>query len=141
MKGTETFQKVIKEYLDKRAAEDELFAKDYQKPGKTIENCCDFIISEVKKSGRQGFADDEIFGFAVHYYNEDTLAYSKHQCNVVVNLSDQTKEQLEKEAEDEFKRTKIEELRRKEIAEKERIRRKSEAQKKKDEAIGQLSLF
>lgn len=52
MKGTETFQKVIKEYLDKRAAEDELFAKDYQKPGKTIENCCDFIISEVKKSGR-----------------------------------------------------------------------------------------
>lgn len=36
MKGTETFQKVIKEYLDKRAAEDELFAKDYQKPGKTI---------------------------------------------------------------------------------------------------------
>lgn len=141
MKGTETFQKVIKEYLDKRAAEDELFAKDYQKPGKTIENCCDFIISEVKKSGRCGFADDEIFGLAVHYYNEDTVVYSKLQCNVVVNLSDQTKEQLEKEAEDEFKRAKIEELRRKEIAEKERIRRKSEAQKKKDEAVGQLSLF
>lgn len=141
MKGTETFQKVIKEYLDKRAAEDELFAKDYQKSDKTIENCCDFIISEVKKSGRRGFADDEIFGLAVHYYNEDTVVYSKLQCNVVVNLSDQTKEQLEKEAEDEFKRAKIEELRRKENAEKERIRRKSEAQKKKDEAVGQLSLF
>ena len=141
MKGTETFQKVIKEYLDKRAAEDELFAKYYQKSDKTIENCCDFIISEVKKSGRRGFADDEIFGLAVHYYNEDTVVYSKLQCNVVVNLSDQTKEQLEKEAEDEFKRAKIEELRRKENAEKERIRRKSEAQKKKDEAVGQLSLF
>lgn len=141
MKGTETFQKVIKEYLDKRADEDELFAKDYQKSGKTIENCCDFIISEVKKSGRQGFADDEIFGLAVHYYNEDIVVYSKHQCNVVVNLSDQTKEQLEKEAEDEFKQAKIEELRRMEIAEKERIRRKSEAQRKKDEAVGQLSLF
>ncbi len=54
MKGSETFKKVIKAYLDKRAAEDELFAKDYAKPGKNIDDCCDFIISEVKKSGRTG---------------------------------------------------------------------------------------
>ena len=45
MKGSETFKKVIKAYLDKRAAEDELFAKDYAKPGKNIDDCCDFIIS------------------------------------------------------------------------------------------------
>ena len=44
MKGTETFKKVIKAYLDKRAAEDELFAKDYAKPNKNIDDCCDFII-------------------------------------------------------------------------------------------------
>lgn len=141
MKGTETFQRVIKEYLDKRATEDELFAKDYQKPGKTIENCCDFIISEVKKTGRQGFDDSEIFGLAVHYYNEDTLEYSKHQCTVVVNLSDQTKESLEKQAEEEFKRAKIAELQKKENAEKERLKKKAEAQQKKDESVGQLSLF
>ena len=64
MKGSETFKKVIKAYLDKRAAEDELFAKDYAKPGKNIDDCCDFIISEVKKSGRNGFDDDEIYGMA-----------------------------------------------------------------------------
>ena len=73
MKGTETFKKVIKAYLDKRAAEDELFAKDYAKPNKNIDDCCDFIISEVKKSGRQGFDDDEIYGLAVHYYNEEEV--------------------------------------------------------------------
>ena len=141
MKGTETFQRVIKEFLDKRAAEDKLFAKDYQNPEKSIEKCCDFIISEVKKSGRQGFADEEIFGMAVHYYNEDNLKYSKHQCTVVVNLSDQTKESLEKKAEEEFKQAKIAELRKKELAEKEQRKKKFEAQKKKDEAVGQLSLF
>ena len=141
MKGTETFQRVIKEFLDKRAAEDKLFAKDYQNPEKSIEKCCDFIISEVKKSGRQGFADEEIFGMDVHYYNEDNLKYSKHQCTVVVNLSDQTKESLEKKAEEEFKQAKIAELRKKELAEKEQRKKKFEAQKKKDEAVGQLSLF
>lgn len=141
MKGTETFQRVIKEYLDKRAVEDELFAKDYQKPGKDIEGCCDFIISEVKKSGRQGFADEEVFGLAVHYYNEDVVEYTKQKCTVVVNLSDQTKESLEKRAEEEFKQAKIAELRKKEAAEKERSKAKAEAQKKKEEAEGQLSLF
>ena len=39
MKGSETFKKVIKAFLDKRAAEDELFAKDYAKPGKNIDDC------------------------------------------------------------------------------------------------------
>lgn len=141
MKGTETFKKVIKEYLDNRAATDELFAKAYDKPGKTIDNCCDFIISEVKKTGRQGFADEEIFGLAVHYYNEDTLEYSKHQCTVVVNLSDQTKENLEKQAEEEFKRAKMVELQKKEDAEKDRLKKKAETQKKKDAEVGQLSLF
>lgn len=141
MKGSETFQRVIKEYLDKRASEDELFAKDYQKPDKNIEGCCDFIVSEVKKSGRQGFADEEIFGLAVHYYNEDALGYTKHQCTIVVNLSDQTKESLEKKAEEEFKQAKIAELRKKEAAEKDRLKAKAEAQKKKEESVGQLSLF
>lgn len=92
MKGSETFKKVIKAYLDKRAAEDELFAKDYAKPGKNIDDCCDFIISEVKKSGRQGFDDDEIYGIAIHYYNEEEVSFTKNQnCTIVTNLSDQTK--------------------------------------------------
>ena len=87
MKGTETFKKVIKAYLDKRAAEDELFAKDYANPGKNIDDCCDFIISEVKKSGRQGFDDDEIYGIAIHYYNEEEVSFTKNQnCTIVTNF-------------------------------------------------------
>lgn len=142
MKGSETFKKVIKAYLDKRAAEDELFAKDYAKPGKNIDDCCDFIISEVKKSGRNGFDDDEVYGMAVHYYNEEEVSFTKNQnCTIVTNLSDQTKENLEKKAEEEFKQAKIMELKKKESVEKERLKKKAEAQRKKDAEIGQLSLF
>lgn len=142
MKGTDTFKKVIKAYLDKRAADDELFAKDYFKSDKNIDDCCDFIISEVKKSGRQGFDDEEIFGMAVHYYNENEISFSKNlNCTIVTNLSDQTKESLEKKAEEEFKQAKIMEFKKKESEEKERLKKKAEAQRKKDVEVGQLSLF
>lgn len=80
------FEKTIKAYLDKRASEDELFAKSYAKEGKNIKECCDFITSEVQKTGRHGFADDEIFGMAVHYYDEDDLGEIKStNARVVVN--------------------------------------------------------
>lgn len=141
MKESNAFKEIIKAYLDKRAADDKLFAKVYAKPNKSLDDCCDFIISEVKKSGRQGFADDEIYSLAVHYYNEEKVEFGKHQCNVVVNLSDQTKERLEKQAEEEFKQAKIDELRKKDLAEKERLKKKAEAKKKKDESVGQLTLF
>lgn len=80
------FEKTIKAYLDKRASEDELFAKSYAKEKKSIKECCNYIISEVRKSGRCGFADEEIFGMAVHYYDEDDLGEIKAaNGKVVVN--------------------------------------------------------
>lgn len=80
------FEKTIKSYLDKRATEDELFAKSYSKDGMSIKECCNFIIQEVRKSGRCGFADEEIFGLAVHYYDKDDLGEIKSSsAKVVVN--------------------------------------------------------
>lgn len=43
------FEVVIKEYLDKRASEDELFAKDYAKENKSIKECCRFIMNQARK--------------------------------------------------------------------------------------------
>ena len=86
MNGTEAFKKTIKDYLDRRAAEDALFAESYAKEGKSIEECCNYIFVEVQKSGCCGFADDEIYGMAVHYYDEDNLGEIKPiQGQVVVN--------------------------------------------------------
>lgn len=87
------FEQAIKAYLDNRAKTDQLFAKTYAKEGKSIEECCEYIIQEVHKSKRQGFADDEIFGMAIHYYDEDNIVVSKStpKCNVVHNRATQEK--------------------------------------------------
>lgn len=95
-KKLDEFQRTIKAYLDKRAAEDELFAKSYAKEKKSIKECCNYIISEVRKSGRCGFADDEIFGMAVHYYDEDDLgtipmANAKVVVNHAIQLTEEEK--------------------------------------------------
>lgn len=86
MKGTEQFKKTIKAYLDGRAKTDGLFAVTYAKPNKNIDDCITFILNQVKNSGCNGFADDEIYSLAVHYYDEDTIDIGKPlSCNVIVN--------------------------------------------------------
>lgn len=73
MNGTKQFEEAIKAYLDARAVDDADFAKKYVNEKKSVEECCDFIFGEVSASGCQGYTDDEIFGLAVHYYDEDEI--------------------------------------------------------------------
>ena len=110
------FQKVIKLYLDEFAGKDAEFAKRYAVKieklngiDNTITHCCNYICREVKKSGRQGFADSEIYGMAVHFIDElELTAKSGANGHVVVNhsieLTEADKERLRKEAEAEYKR-------------------------------------
>ena len=39
MKGTDHFKRTIQMYLEQRAAEDALFAKNYRNPAKNIDDC------------------------------------------------------------------------------------------------------
>lgn len=83
---SKSFKDTIKSYLDARAASDELFAKNYAKEGKNLDECCDFIVSEVRKMKVSGLADDEVYSLAVHYWDEDDLGEIKASgVNVVVN--------------------------------------------------------
>ena len=44
------------------------------------------ILNYVKKSGCNGFTDGEIFGQAIHYYEENEIEVGKPMdCQVVVN--------------------------------------------------------
>ena len=79
MKGTEQFTRTIAEYLNGRAMTDPLFAPNLQKPYKNIEECILYILSEVQKSGCNGFADEEIYSMAVHYYDEDDVEEDKER--------------------------------------------------------------
>lgn len=86
MKSTDAFKKTIQDYLNNRAANDELFAAAYAKEHKNIDDCITYIFNAVKTSGCNGFTDEEVFGMAVHYYDEDELNVgSQIRCNVVVN--------------------------------------------------------
>ncbi len=88
MKGTDKFKEVIQAHLEQRAAQDPLFAKTYAKPNKNIDDCITYILNEVQKSGCHGFADEEIFKMAVHFYDEDDLKPGKKiSAEVVVNHS------------------------------------------------------
>lgn len=67
-------KEIVKEYLDRRAAEDPLFAASYAKPAKNIDECWNYIPSEAKRRGSAVcMSDDEVFGLAVHYFDEDDL--------------------------------------------------------------------
>jgi len=88
MKATDPFKQVIKSYIEQRAKVDKLMAVSFAKEGKNIDDCVTYILNTVKKSGCNGFADDEIFSMAMHYYDEDNIKVGKPiDCKVVVNHS------------------------------------------------------
>ncbi len=75
----------------------------YAKPNKNIDDCITYILNYVKESGINGFADDEIYSLALHYYDEDSIEVGKPiNCNVVVNhaiiLTDEEKAQARQKA-------------------------------------------
>lgn len=103
MKASIHFQTEIQNYLEQRAEYDELFARSYRNPLKNIEDCITYILNYVQKSGCNGFSDDEIFGQAVHFYDEADIEIGKPiECKVMVNhhveLTEEEKAEARKEA-------------------------------------------
>ena len=137
-RGTRAFNDTIKAYLEKRADNDALFAIRFANPSKSVEDCVTYIINQVQKSGCNGFADDEIFGMAVHYWEESEIEVGKPltNCQVVVNhtveLTEEEKEQARQDA--------INRLRDEEMA---KMRRPSQPKKvtEKKTQVEQPSLF
>lgn len=106
-KTTSSFNRVIKAMLDKRAASDPLFAEAYKREGKSIKECCNFIINEVQRMKVNALTDDEVLGLAVHYYDEaDIKAETAPQCHVVApampEVTEARKAELQQVAEERF---------------------------------------
>ena len=147
------FKQAIKAYLDRRAADDALFAKTYAKGNKSLDECCNYILQQVRKSGRCGFADDEIYGMAVHYYDEDDIkdvrpvSAVKIVVNHTVELSESEKAEAKEKAKADFEKEQLAKLKEEERKREEKERkRKEERIRKAQEAAErqkslQLSLF
>lgn len=83
---TDPFKEAIASHLQEIASKDELFAQTLLKPNKNIEDCATYILNEVKKTGRQGFTDEEIYNMAIHYFDEDNIEIGeKLSARVVIN--------------------------------------------------------
>ena len=77
MKGTDHFKELIKNYLDNRAKEDELFRAKYETTTHTIDDVVNYIFHAVQQSGCCGFSDDEVYSMAVHAIDEPDLKIGK----------------------------------------------------------------
>lgn len=139
----------IKEYLDKMAENDELFAKTYAKENKSLDECFKFILSEAQKKGGNAvcMTDEEVFGLAVHYYDEDDIKI-KPMPNTRVKVSTSTdKIELTEEEKAIAKERAINQLKDEELAklkkseEQKRYKAMSKAEKEAEFEKKQLSLF
>ena len=81
------FKDIIKAYLDKMALQDFSFAERYKDEKKSLDKCIQYITSQAKKQAKSGCAaieDAVVFGWAVHYYQEDNIEVENVKASKVV---------------------------------------------------------
>ncbi len=77
-----SFEKIIKDYLVKKASSDAVFAEKFyermaKEGDKAIEGCCSYIKNQARKEAQRGCAvieDAKVFGWAMHYIDENIAA-------------------------------------------------------------------
>lgn len=107
MKGTKHFTQAILTHLQGMASQDKALAEAFSNPDKKIDDCITYILNQVKKSGCNGFDDDEVYSMAVHYYVEKDIEVGKPISNgqVVVNhMVELTEEEKAEARQDAIKR-------------------------------------
>jgi hypothetical protein len=110
IKSTERFKNVIEKYLLDLSKTNAQFATMFNKENKNINDCITYILNTVKNSGCAGFAPNEIYGMAIHYYDEDDLKVgSPIDCQIVINQRVELTEEEKAEAKEKALREVIEE--------------------------------
>lgn len=134
MKSSNGFKTTIQNHLQNLADKDPLFAETLKKPNKNIDDCITYILNWVKDSGFNGFADEEIFNAAIHYYDEDDIKPGeKITGRVVVNHHvELTPQEISKAKQDALDRV---------IAEQKQKLTARNAKKKEEFQESQASLF
>ena len=118
MKSSENFIEAIRHYLDSRAESDNLFAIRYADPSKSVEECCQYILNEVKRQGVSVMTNDEVYSLATHYFDGDVSEKEIGKpinCKVVISkdqLTEEDKATLKEQAMEQFKQEQLRELRR-----------------------------
>jgi site-specific recombinase XerD len=95
------FKEIIKRHLDKMAQQDFAFAERYKLESKNLNSCCDYIRTQAKKHAEEGCAaieDAVVYGWAVHYYMEDSVKIdTTAKAKVTTSKDDKPKESKPKQ--------------------------------------------
>lgn len=133
----------IKAYLDERAKNDNLFALNYAKENKSIDECVRYILGEAHKRGNAVYvSDEEVFGWAVHYYDEDDIKINRLPRNVKasVKLSDEDKKKAYEQAVKEYRQLCVDRMRAADEEKAKRLAERRKAEREKCQTL-QPSLF
>ena len=138
----------IKTYLDARAASDPQFAQRYNNPNKSIDECCKYITGEAYAKAKNGTAvlsDEEVYGMAVHYYDEEQIIIRKAPLSraeaAQPQLTAEQQQALRQQAEKEYKAKVMAELQQQDLDRKAVQKEKAKAKREKEEAMFIGSLF
>lgn len=93
MKASNEFEKAIADYLDSVKNNNPQLSEAIAKEGKSISECCSYIIQEVQKKKVNAMADFEVFQLAEAYYLAEKVDVKKVSCNVVVGGKETVKEE------------------------------------------------
>ena len=122
------FKDTIQKYLEQRVAEDPLFAPKFENPKKNL--------GEARKRGTSVvMSDAEVFGMAVHYYDEENIKIEKVSAGC--SISSNQKVELTEEDKNAAREAAIKRL----AEEQYRLLKKKPAKKKADANVQQMSLF
>ena len=146
---TKVFEQRIGAWLDQARKQDAEFDKKVAESKKDVKGCCNYILSEVRKSKQCGYDDAEVYGMAQHYFDEDSIKDPGKQSveRIVVtghiDLSETEREEVKQQAVAEYKA----ELRKADKAKKAKLEREEKErkakllEKRKSEQDSQLDLF
>ena len=82
MKAKNPFETLLKEHLEKFAKGDSVFAEKLKATKKTLSGCVVYIFKEAKKlaincnevgGSVAPISDETVYGWAVHYFEEDAI--------------------------------------------------------------------
>ena len=147
--SVDTWLKVIADYLLTR----EDIKDSLDKENKSLEECGNYILQEARKKGSHvAMTDEEVFGLAVHYYDEDDITVkhnSKADVKVAAQKDDKPLAEYRKEADhkepvdidkivEERVNKKLAEIK---AAEKKKKEKRMAERKAKKPKVNQVSLF
>ena len=148
---TKYFIQRIEAWMEEEKKKDPLFADQVKASGKTADGACNYVLSEVRKSGQCGYDDAEVYGMVRHFFDEDDVKDPGEQdvSRIVVSghvdLSESEKaeamERAVREYKAEMQKKADEEREAKEKAERERLKALKAKRKEQRANDAQLDLF